>query len=1012
MKIFYKHCAIRIQLLRPIAAIKGRDLVRQSKSSIVLNFILTVCVLFCLFQQIATAQAFNIPEPVPPPAEVSETFGLDTSFYKQWIDVAGMPVVASAQVSPYAVKESAYLIWQMIGHRPDIQQALIEHRVRFAIIGYTEVNTDIPEQRHWSPAYYHDVRGRGIGGDKPTTSEENLLQYPGDPYKGGSVLIHEFAHTIHEPILWNLDPEFDIRLMQAYEAAMATGLWAGTYASTNRWEYWAEGTNTWFNPKNPEGSFIGFGDTREDLKQYDPPLATLLNEVYGDSNWLYTPVATRTHQPHLQGFDPQHSPTFQWPQEAAELFFDELTGDPESTGDGRWINLESLPLSQLQQLVKQQALKQECIPTQIMIWPRGNLIVSVYRVAADGGEEFVGRFGYDLRPYDTCVGDLWLVKDESGENLALFRAEAKTGRALVNRQYKGPKVDVPDENLAAAVRKHLGLAASTSITQETLEALVEFGADAESVKNLTGLEHATSLVKLWFSENQIKDLSPLANPTQLWQLYLGGNQITDITPLAELTQLTHLHLWGNQIRDISALAGLTQLRSLFLDGNQIRDVSSLVGLSKLEELTLGGNPIQDMSPLRTLLEQNPDLELDIGIAVLAATSPKIEGPWLWMLVPTDQKTEAKPSALRKDHLAAASNGSVTEAQIATEGATEGDRVGNKVWTLGKLSPTSGDNINEVINATGLGKGYIDYHVAYGSIVLDSPQEQNTLMYAGSDDNHKVWLNGELVYEQLDWNWAHDYQESFQVTLKKGKNVLLVAVEDGAGAWSGFFGFEKDAVYTVSTVVEDQPTVPTWDVNQDGQINILDLVIVAQHLGNTTSADLQVDVNGDGTVNILDLVVVAQHLGESTDTASPSVLVRDGKLDPSMIQAWIEQAHTENDGSLVFQQGIANLQRLLALMIPKETVLLANYPNPFNPETWIPYELAESSDVEITIYDARGGVVRYLDLGHQPAGTYTGRTHAAYWNGRNALGEPVASGVYFYTLKAGEFTATRKMLIRK
>ena len=78
---------------------------------------------------------------------------------------------------------------------------------------------------------------------------------------------------------------------------MTTGLWKGTYASVNRWEYWAEGTNTWFNPTNPEGSFIGFGDTREDLKQYDPPLATLLTEVYGDSNWLYTPVATRTHQP-------------------------------------------------------------------------------------------------------------------------------------------------------------------------------------------------------------------------------------------------------------------------------------------------------------------------------------------------------------------------------------------------------------------------------------------------------------------------------------------------------------------------------------------------------------------------------------------------------------------------------------------------------------------------------------------------------------------------------------------
>ena len=103
-----------------------------------------------------------------------------------------------------------------------------------------------------------------------------------------------------------------------------------------------------------------------------------------------------------------------------------------------------------------------------------------------------------------------------------------------------------------------------------------------------------------------------------------------------------------------------------------------------------------------------------------------------------------------------------------------------------------------MNAIGLGAGYIDYHIAYGSIVLDSPEEQNTQMYAGSDDNHKVWLNGELVNEQLDWHWAHDYQESFPVTLQKGKNVLLVAVEDGSGRWGGYFGFESETVYTILT----------------------------------------------------------------------------------------------------------------------------------------------------------------------------------------------------------------------
>ena len=100
------------------------------------------------------------------------------------------------------------------------------------------------------------------------------------------------------------------------------------------------------------------------------------------------------------------------------------------------------------------------------------------------------------------------------------------------------------------------------------------------------------------------------------------------------------------------------------------------------------------------------------------------------------------------------------------------------------------------------------------------------------------------------------------------------------------------------------------------------------------------------------------------------------------------------------------------VLPDETLLLSNYPNPFNPETWIPYQLAESTDVTVTIYDVRGVVVRRLALGHQPTGFYRGRGRAAHWDGRNALGEKVATGLYFYTLTAGDFTATQKMLIRK
>ena len=113
-----------------------------------------------------------------------------------------------------------------------------------------------------------------------------------------------------------------------------------------------------------------------------------------------------------------------------------------------------------------------------------------------------------------------------------------------------------------------------------------------------------------------------------------------------------------------------------------------------------------------------------------------------------------------------------------------------------------------------------------------------------------------------------------------------------------------------------------------------------------------------------------------------------------------------------RQGWIQLPALVAYEIPAETELLHNYPNPFNPETWIPYQLAHAADVTLTIYDAQGAVVRQLDLGYQQPGYYTNRTRAAYWDGRNHLGEAVGSGVYFYHLQAGDYSAIQKMVILK
>ena len=198
-------------------------------------------------------------------------------------------------------------------------------------------------------------------------------------------------------------------------------------------------------------------------------------------------------------------------------------------------------------------------------------------------------------------------------------------------------------------------------------------------------------------------------------------------------------------------------------------------------------------------------------------------------------------------------------------------------------------------------------------------------------------------------------------------------------------------------------------NGDGVVNIADLVEVAQNFGQVGKNNA--DINGDGIVNVVDLILVAVALGEVA--AAPAAHAQAlSMLTAEELSQWLIEAKQLQTEDPTYVQGVLFLEQLLALLSSKETVLLANYPNPFNPETWIPYQLATSANVMLTIYDINGHVVRALDLGHRAAGIYQRRGRAAYWDGRNAQSEPVASGVYFYTLIAGDFTATRKMLIRK
>ena len=258
------------------------------------------------------------------------------------------------------------------------------------------------------------------------------------------------------------------------------------------------------------------------------------------------------------------------------------------------------------------------------------------------------------------------------------------------------------------------------------------------------------------------------------------------------------------------------------------------------------------------------------------------------------------------------------------------------------------------------------------------------------------------------------------------------------------GASADLNFTIEVLEEVIPHDPL-DINSDGQVTVIDLAIVALFYGTRVPAgvSLPADVNADGVVDLSDLMAVAQGIdatggngginalsqeemeaalvaaaeqAAALDVIAEAPMRRHAQVLPrgvaynNVADALAEAAHLGHKVPAVLTELLQLLTEMAAM--PEATALLPNYPNPFNPETWIPYHLAKAANVTLTIYDVRGSVVRELRLGHQPAGVYESRGRAVYWDGKNQIGEKVASGLYFYTLTAGDFTATRKLLIAK
>ncbi|MCX7045021.1 MAG: hypothetical protein NTX50_05990 [Candidatus Sumerlaeota bacterium] len=250
------------------------------------------------------------------------------SFYTQSVSANGFPIVASAKVNPYALKEAAFIVNMMLAKRADAREAMIKSGARICIMACNEYTTDLPEFvrlseekvpgfENLSAKNYWDARARGQGGSETdpycSTGEENLLGYPGDPYHAECILIHELAHNIHLRGMVNVDPTFDTRIKAAYGAAMKAGLWKGKYASVNHHEYFAVGAAAWFGHNRFNDFDHNHVHLRSQLIEYDPGLAALCREVFGDTAPQYTKPATRLTG-HLGGYDPATAPTFVWPE--------------------------------------------------------------------------------------------------------------------------------------------------------------------------------------------------------------------------------------------------------------------------------------------------------------------------------------------------------------------------------------------------------------------------------------------------------------------------------------------------------------------------------------------------------------------------------------------------------------------------------------------------------------------------------------------------------------------------
>ena len=582
---------------------------------------------------------------------------------------------------------------------------------------------------------------------------------------------------------------------------------------------------------------------------------------------------------------------------------------------------------------------------------------------------------------------------------------------------------------------------------------------ATDVSDISPLASLTNLEGLLLSNNHdVSDISVLAGLTNLEVLTLGNTKVSDISPLASLTNLKWLWLHYTDVSDISVLAGLTNLEELRLDNTGVSDISALVNLPNLEELNLLDCPLSPASRTHAFALQAKGVDVSLS-NVIAQQPVQVQQPtWEFQrsfrphpdtfgatkyiedigFYGNSQVFFARSSRLYKWDMSTGRYWWITHNTLFAnsvrhvEVSESHDIFAYNAGAQLKLRRASDLEFIASVGLPGSPKVMAMEPGTNYLIVSGEKSGLGDLSSGNFERTYDLWENnswGLNLVTDLDYSVSSSIDildRDYAYTVRPERSSYVSErYPRSLNAYPGGVFWLKD---NNRSIHDKRPVGVAAGKTSIGvriaAITSRDELVVWDWFGNRLYTHQFNSLNPRSfqfTPNreILTWINDSKITFWDVTTQKVDAVVERGETGSFRCHAFSKDGKTmavgDNNGTVHIYKwtgGSALAAPAKETELSPPTALLSNYPNPFNPETWIPYQLSDPAEVTVSIYSVNGKLVRTLELGQMPAGVYSDKGRAAYWNGQNEQGEPVASGVYFYTLTAGEFKATRKMVIRK